>query len=154
MQAEPKDIVALTSVVRHCSQALRALGDELHADLGLNVPLRALMEFAHEKQAATYKQIADTRMVRPQDVEPMVKDLVKLGLARLLEPGLKSLTPIMQLTPKGIEAVREIHRRERSLAEEMAREFTSETARQTTTDLNRLTTILTDMVREFRGGRG
>ncbi len=154
MPSEPKDLVALTNAVRQCSRALRALGDELHADLGLNVPLRALIEFVHEKQAVTYKQIAETRMARPADIETMVRDLVKLGFARLLEPGLKGLTPIVQLTPKGVATVSEIHRRERSLAAEMAHELKSDTARQTTADLARLTHILADMVREFRSARG
>ncbi len=153
MPSEPKDLVALTAAVRQCSRELRALGNELHADLGLDVPLRALIEFINEKQAATYKQITTTGMLRPEEVNAAVQQLVKLGFSRLVGPELKGLTPVVQLTPKGIETIREIHRRERSLAEEMAREFTSETARQTTSDLARLTNILADMVREFRGAK-
>jgi DNA-binding MarR family transcriptional regulator len=154
MPSSPRELIALTAAIRQCNLLLRTLGDELHTDLGLNVPLRGLLEFTAEKRSVTYKQIIEARLALPGSVDAMAQALVKLDMARLPGPLLTGQSPVIRLTDKGVETIKEIHRRELALSEEMARDFQSETTRQTTIDIKRLTTMLSDMIKEFRGGKG
>lgn len=139
----PQKAQALYQVIRDirsCFHQLKALGDELHGDLGVTAAMRAVMECLAEEGAQTVPQIARTKAVSRQHIQINVDELAKAHLVDFQNnPGHKR-SPFVVLTQKGRSTFADMRRREGGIIEKIAPDFTAaelEQASDTLTNLSR-----------------
>ncbi|MFO0697854.1 MAG: MarR family transcriptional regulator [Nitrospira sp.] len=137
--------------IRSCFHQLKALGDELHGDLGVTVAMRAVMESLAEDGEQTVPQIARTKAVSRQHIQINVDELADARLVELQDnPGHKR-SPFVVLTKKGRATFSGMRRREGGILEKIAQEFTAAELNQVSDTLTKLKhSIITE--REKAGG--
>ena len=124
--------------IRSCFHQLKALGDELHADLGVTATMRAVMECLTDEGAQTVPQIARTKAVSRQHIQINVDELARAQLVDFQDnPGHKR-SPFVVLTQKGRSTFADMRRREGSILEKIAQEFTAVELKQASNTLTNL----------------
>ena len=116
-------MVALTRAVRAAFNRLKALGDELHGDLGITTAMRAVMETLSEEGAMTVPQIAKSKGVTRQHIQLLADTLSAAGLAAVKDNPAHRRSSLLSLTEKGRRAFATMRAREASVVGELANEF-------------------------------
>lgn len=124
--------------IRSSFHQLKALGEELHQDLGVTVAMRAVMESLAEEGEQTVPKIARAKAVSRQHIQVNVDALAQAGLVTLRDnPGHKR-SPLVALTGKGRKTFAGMRRREQGPLEQIAGKFTAEELRTASDILTRL----------------
>jgi DNA-binding MarR family transcriptional regulator len=118
---EPHEEVAeITRTVRLLYHQLKALGAALHADTGVTVPMRGVLETIHRDGPATVPHMARLRPVSRQHIQRIVDELLELGLVWLdINPDHKR-SPLVSLTEKGRATFESMAQRELTLFQELS----------------------------------
>lgn len=119
MTADPAELEALTREIRGCFNRLRALGDALHADLGITAATRAVMESLFESGEQTVPDIARAKNVSRQHIQVLFNALAKDGLASTRPNPADRRSPLVSLTRRGEKVFARMRRREKRLLAEM-----------------------------------
>lgn len=121
MATSAQELDALIRVIRACFQTLKALGDDLHEDVGVTAAMRAVMEHLFDRAPETVPQIARAKTVSRQHIQKLVDALVAAELAELLENPAHIRSPRVSLTPKGKKVFETMRRREQGVLRNLAR---------------------------------
>lgn len=113
-------IKAVVRETRSLFQALRALADATHADLGVNASMRAIMEFLAQKGPQTVPSMAQAKTVSRQHVQTIVDELIRRGLAEPQNNPQHKRSPLVALTKQGEAVFAAISQREAGLFAELA----------------------------------
>lgn len=106
--------------VRSCFNQLKAVGDELHKDLGITASMRAVMESLAEDGEQTVPQIARVKGVSRQHIQVNVDELAAAALVVLRDNPGHRRSPFVAMTRKGQTAFKEMRRREMKILELLA----------------------------------
>ena len=140
------NLVDLIAAVRRAFQALKATGDALHADLGVTASLRAVLEQLEAHGPSTVPGVARAKNVTRQHIQQLADAGVAAGLVEARANPAHRRSPLIALTPKGVEVFAEIRAREREalavLAAALGPEITRRDAVIATATLVRLTGAL------------
>ena len=120
MPTQPAEILRYTKLIRYCFQRLKTLGDELHADLGMNASLRAILEWLAEHGNQTVPQIAAAKSVSRQHVQKIVDELINKGLVDLAANPAHRRSPYVVLTAPGSTMFKDMQRREKRIIARLA----------------------------------
>lgn len=116
----------LTRSLRATFQELRALGDALHADLGITAAMRAVLERAAEGEPETVPQIARAKTVSRQHIQTVADALAGKNLIAFAENPAHKRSPFVIPTQDGQEAHAEMRRREAAILQRLALGFEAE----------------------------
>ena len=114
---------AVKEVVRETRalfQALRALADATHADLGVNASMRAIMEFLAQNGPQTVPSMAQAKTVSRQHIQTIAGELARRGLAGLQPNPQHKRSSLVALTKQGEAVFAAISQREAGLLAELA----------------------------------
>lgn len=131
-------IEALTRAVRATFQELRALGDGLHADLGITAAMRAVIERATEGEPETVPQIARAKTVSRQHIQTVADALAAKGLIAFADNPAHRRSPFVLPTAAGREAYAEMRRREAAILRRLAPGFGAEQLEDCSATLDKL----------------
>jgi DNA-binding MarR family transcriptional regulator len=143
-----EQMAALTQAVRSVFNRLKALGDELHADLAITTAMRAVMETLFEGGPKTVPQIAKLKGVTRQHIQLLADALVDQRLAAMMENPAHKRSSLIALTEKGRRAFVKMRAREAPVIEELAWEFEARELERATGVLTRLAQRLEDGLKE------
>lgn len=120
MTRHERQVEQMTRLVRRCFQRLRAAGEALHGDLGVNASLRAVMESLYENGDQTVPQIARAKSVSRQHIQVIVDALVSLRHVAVLANPAHKRSPLIALTARGRGTFEQMRRREADLLSALA----------------------------------
>lgn len=120
MTRRERQVEQMTRLVRRCFQRLRAAGEALHGDLGINASLRAVLESLYENGDQTVPQIARAKSVSRQHIQVIVDALVSLRHAAVLANPAHKRSPLIALTAQGRGTFEQMRRREADLLSALA----------------------------------
>lgn len=143
--AKTQTLYQVIRQVRSCFNQLKALGDELHQDLGITASMRAVMESLTEDGEQTVPQIARVKGVSRQHIQVNVDELVASALVVLRENPAHRRSPFVTLTKKGHKDFKEMRGRETKVLELLAHDFSSEQLEKTSETLAQLKDSLVKM---------
>lgn len=119
---------------------LRAVGDQVHRPLGISTAERSVMAGLARLGPQTVPEMARLRPVSRQHIQGLVNLLLDKGFVELSENPAHKRSHLVQLTPKGEAAMKEIDRTEKRLLEELVPRFAAEDLRATAEVLRALRT--------------
>jgi DNA-binding MarR family transcriptional regulator len=111
---------AMTRDIRKLFHVLRAVGDALHADLGITASMRAVLESLARAGAQTVPQMARARPVTRQHIQAIVDQLLEAGLVALQPNPAHKRSSLVGLTKAGEEAFAVMSDREAVVLERIA----------------------------------
>ena len=123
MTAKADKMVTLTRAVRSAFNRLKALGDDLHGDLGITTAMRAVMETLSEEGPKTVPQIAKSKAVSRQHIQLLADALCEAGLAVVKDNPAHRRSSLLALSEKGKRAFATMRAREASVVNEIAGDF-------------------------------
>jgi len=113
--SSPVAVEGVTSAVRSLFHRMRAVGDRLHADLGVTTAMRGVMESLAANGPMTVPQMARQRPVSRQHIQVLVNQLAAADLCTSRpNPGHKR-SVLIDLTDRGRSVFAEIREREAAL---------------------------------------
>jgi len=112
---------ALIVEVRRAFQALRAVADGLHRDLGITAAMRAVMEHLSDGTPRTVPQVARDKNVTRQHIQQIANALLDARLIHALANPRHQASQLLVLTPLGKETFAEIRRREAAALSKVAK---------------------------------
>ncbi len=143
-------IEAVTTSVRSLFHRLRAVGDRLHADLGVTTAMRGVMESLAKGGPMTVPQMARQRPVSRQHIQMLVNQLAEAGLcASRPNPGHKR-SVLIELTEDGKRVFEEIRRREAAAIADLFAELGEDDLATTGRTLARMVAALDGYLLEAR----
>ena len=126
MTRHERQVEQMTRLVRRCFQRLRAAGEALHGDLGINASLRAVMESLYEHGDQTVPQIARAKSVSRQHIQVIVDALASLRHVAILANPAHKRSPLISLTGQGRRTFEQMRRREADLLAALAADLETE----------------------------
>lgn len=120
MNAEATTLVAVLGEVRACFHRLKAVADAMHADLGINASMRAVLESLADRGPQTVPEIARGKRVSRQHIQVIVDALAAQGLAVLADNPAHRRSALVAATDRGRWAFAELRRREQPRLAELA----------------------------------
>lgn len=146
-----EQMVALTQAVRSVFNRLKALGDELHADLAITTAMRAVMATLFERGPKTVPQIAKLKGVTRQHIQVLADALVDQRLANVMANPAHKRSSLIGLSEKGRRAFVKMRAREAPVIEELARDFEARELERATGVLVRLAAGIEERLKEEAG---
>ena len=116
-----RNLDALSRAIRASFSRLRALGDALHADLGITASMRAVMESLAERGAQTVPQIARAKGVSRQHIQVNVDALIEAGLVAVNSNPEHKRSSLLDLSKAGRRAFDKMRRREAEILRDLVR---------------------------------
>ena len=114
------DLEAAIRGIRLGFNQLRALGDALHQERGINASMRAVMESLKEAGPQTVPQIARAKEVSRQHIQVIVDSLIDAGLADLKSNPQHKRSHIVVLTQQGAATFKEMQQVEKAVLKRLA----------------------------------
>lgn len=151
LMSKAEKMTALTQAVRGVFNRLKAVGDQLHADLGVTTATRAVMETLAEAGPMTVPQIAKLKGVTRQHIQLLADALCEAEFAVVKENPAHKRSLLIVLTEKGKRTFAKIGGREAPVIVELARAFGAEELERATQVLERLGTALDERLQEDQG---
>jgi DNA-binding MarR family transcriptional regulator len=111
---------AMTRDIRELFHVLGAVGDALHADLGITASMRAVLESLARGGAQTVPQMARARPVTRQHIQAIVDQLLDAGLVVLQPNPAHKRSSLVALTKAGEAAFAAMSDREAVVLEQIA----------------------------------
>lgn len=113
-------LAALTRAIPRLFHLLKALGDGMHADLGVTTAMRGVMRSLAMRGPTSVPDLARERPVSRQHMQTVVDQLLLAGMA---EPRLNPAhrrSSLIALTVQGEAAIQQMTRREAALIAELS----------------------------------
>ena len=101
--------------VRVCYQSLLQVGEALHADRGISMGERAVLEYLTKYGHTTVPIIAKDRRVSRQRIQTLVNQLVEESLVKIKSNPATKRSPLIEITAKGKKVIIDMKRREEKL---------------------------------------
>lgn len=120
MTSKTESLHQATREVRACFNRLKAVADDIHADLGVTAALRAIIEYLAENGPHTAPQIARAKGVTRQHIQVSADALVEAGFVAFSENPAHKRSQLMGLTGKGQTAFAEMRKRETAILKQLA----------------------------------
>jgi DNA-binding MarR family transcriptional regulator len=111
-------VMRLFDEVRLLDHRLIQAAEELHADLAISAPARAVLEFLEHEGPTSVPAIARARYVTRQHIQASVDALADDGLVRRASNPAHRRSPLVELTAAGAATIKAMHDRERRLLEQ------------------------------------
>jgi DNA-binding MarR family transcriptional regulator len=109
------DLTPLFSRIPRLFFLLKAVGDSLHADLGVTTAMRGVMTSLATSGPRTVPDLARDRPVSRQHIQVVVNALFAEGLAKTERNPVHRRSPLIDLTDEGMRRLRLIQEREAAL---------------------------------------
>lgn len=109
------DLAPLLNRIPRLYFLLRAVGDALHADLGVTTAMRGVLASLAAAGPRTVPDLARERPVSRQHIQTVVNELMAAGLAEPLPNPSHRRSPLIALTDDGVRRFRLIQEREKQL---------------------------------------
>ena len=114
MTSKAQQLDAVILDLRLCFNLLRALGDDLHRDLGVNTSMRAVMESLARGGEQTVPEIARSRSVSRQHIQVIANRLSRAKLIEARGNPADKRTFLVSLSDRGRRLFGQIQQREAS----------------------------------------
>jgi DNA-binding MarR family transcriptional regulator len=118
------DLAPLVNRIPRLYFLLRAVGDALHADLGITTGMRGVMT-SLTSEPKTVPELARERPVSRQHIQTLVNDLTAAGLVETIPNPQHRRSPLIGLTDEGRRRLKEMREREASLLARTAPQVSS-----------------------------
>lgn len=125
MLATEDDVGATIRALRDCFHRLKAYGDTVHADLGLNASMRGVLESVGEESALTVPQIARIKGVSRQHIQLVVNALSDRGHVAVASNPKDARSPLVSITKAGRALLQTILKREAAILAAFAPQFSA-----------------------------
>jgi|SRR5580658_8453017 DNA-binding MarR family transcriptional regulator len=109
------DLAPLINRIPRLFFLLKALGDDLHADLAVTTAMRGVMTSLAALGRRTVPDLARERPVSRQHIQVVVNALMAEGLAKTARNPIHRRSPLIDLTDEGRRRLRLINEREAAL---------------------------------------
>jgi DNA-binding MarR family transcriptional regulator len=149
MNQKAKKLYGAIRGLRGCFNRLKALANEMHADLGISASMRAVMETLAEEGGKPVPKIARTKGVSRQQIQVNVNALLKKRLVALTDNPAHKRSPLVALTENGRAAFSEMRRREASTLEYLAADFSADALDNASAILSKLNHRLITLEKEI-----
>lgn len=146
-------IVALTAIVRTIPLAfhrLAAIGDALHADIGVTTAMRGVMQSLALGGPQTVPQMAEARPVSRQHIQKIVDALLERGLVQSRANPAHRRSPHIELTREGRQLFAAMQIKERGLLSQIAAKLETTDIAAIERGLANLADALKDIVATIR----
>jgi DNA-binding MarR family transcriptional regulator len=107
-----REIIDLVNEIPRAYIRLSILAEEILADIGLSGPARGVLRDLFVDGERTAPDLARTRPVTRQAIQPILDELVAKGLVHVTENPRHQRSWLYALTPAGIDICVEVERRE------------------------------------------
>lgn len=121
--SKTEKMTALTAAVRAVFNRLKALGDDVHADLGVTAAMRAVMETLATEGGLTVPQIAKLKGVSRQHIQLLADALAEADLIAVKKNPAHRRSSLIALTDKGKRTFAKMRAREEPIIEAIAERF-------------------------------
>lgn len=105
---------------RRMFHLMRAVGDGLHADLGVSTAMRGVMESLAQSGPQTVPRMARQRPVSRQHIQILVNQLIEAGLCQTRANPDHKRSALVDLTVRGRAVFAVMRKRERGVIAELA----------------------------------
>jgi DNA-binding MarR family transcriptional regulator len=146
METSPAELNRYIQQIRLAFQRLRKIGESLHADNGVPLSLRAILEWLSEHGSQTVPQIAEGKAVSRQHVQKSVDELLERGLARTVANPAHKRSVLIEITADGRRLFKDMRKREASAIAALSSKTDSEALRQALTHLNAFNDQLQEII--------
>lgn len=126
--AHEDNVNALTREIGIAFHRLREIGDNLHAQLGVTIAMRGVLESLYEGGAATVPQIARQKGVTRQHIQVLVDALWDRKLVSFASNPAHARSQVVELTPKGRALFETLRECEQPMLGELAKELPADVA--------------------------
>lgn len=119
------EIAATIRTLRECFHRLKAYGDDVHANLGVNASMRGVLESLVEGGPLTVPQIARSKSVSRQHIQLVVNALAEREYAAIKANPNDARSPLVAITKDGQGLYRKIVDRELKILSAFAQRFSA-----------------------------
>lgn len=123
MSATDEEVAAAIRALRECFHRLKAYGDKVHADLGINASMRGVLEALGEADDLTVPQIARNKGVSRQHIQLVVNALQERGLVTISSNPKDARSPLIRITADGRRLFKIVLKREAAILAAFAPQF-------------------------------
>lgn len=148
MGLDIETLEALLGEVRGCFNRLKGLAEELHADLEVSAPERAVLEALARGSALTVPEIAARRGVSRQHVQVIMNALIDRALVTSLANPAHKRSPHFALSDGGARLFAAMRAREAAVLEQLADGLETAAVRDAGQVLARLNARLTTLTKQ------
>ncbi|MCH2155787.1 MAG: MarR family transcriptional regulator [Opitutales bacterium] len=139
-----EDVVHLTQAVRRAYHRFRHLSDQLHGDLGITGPKRALLLLLAENGPMTVPALAGERFVSRQIIQTQINQLLSAKLVEAQENPHHKRSQLIALSEGGEQMIQSMMQREHGYINQLSEVPSLEAIRTTCDVLDYLYTDLKD----------
>jgi DNA-binding MarR family transcriptional regulator len=106
------DLAPFVGRISRLHSLLKALGDEMHADVGVTAGMRAIMSLLAAADGRTVPDLARAQGVSRQHVQSVINELLAAGLVAGERNPSHRRSPLLVLTDEGLRRLRTVEARE------------------------------------------
>ena len=106
------DLTPIVGRIPRLHALLKALGDEIHTDIGITAGMRAVMASLAAGSGRTVPALARERAVSRQHMQSVINELLAAGLAASVGNPSHRRSPLLVLTDEGLRRLRMVEARE------------------------------------------
>src|SRR5579872_2113457 len=106
------DLAPLVSRIPRLYSLLKAVGDEIHAGVGVTTSMHAVMSSLAVGRGRTVPDLARERAVSRQHIQSVINELLQAGLAVAARNPSHRRSPLLELTDEGLRRLRTVEARE------------------------------------------
>ncbi len=132
----------LIIATRELADSLKDAARQLHDDLGLSVPERSVLLELRKYGPLTVPDLARHREVSRQFIQVTVNPLLNQGILETQPNPAHRRSKLIGLTPKGVDLLKQVMRREGSLMHDLANDLVADDIRQAAGTLERVQQLL------------
>lgn len=125
MSSSGTEIAATIRALRECFHRLKAYGDDVHLDLGVNASMRGVLESLVEGGPLTVPQIARLKGVSRQHIQLVVNALAVKGCVAIEDNPNDARSPLVAITKAGSGLYRKVVAREMKILSAFAQQFST-----------------------------
>lgn len=147
-KADSESLEELIIRIRASFNLLRARGEQLLSDIGINPSMRAVLESLCRDGPKTVPQIAKQKSVSRQHIQTIMNALLERGHVRQADNPAHKRSPVFLVTSSGRSVFEEALRREAKPLNDIARTLPGEDLPVVMAFLERLNRELTEQIRK------
>ena len=106
------DLAPFVGRIPRLYSLIKALGEEMHADVGVTAGMRALMSSLAAAGGRTVPDLARERRVSRQHIQSVINELLGAGLVAATRNPSHRRSPLLALTDEGLQRLRTVEARE------------------------------------------
>lgn len=106
------DLAPFVGRIPRLYSLLKAVGEDMHADIGVTASMRAVMVLLAAVGDHTVPELARERGVSRQHIQSVINELLAAGLAATTRNPSHRRSPLLVLTDEGLRRLRTVEARE------------------------------------------